>query len=193
MGELLQTWGAWARGLLPRALGQPDTAPISERVLWLALTVGAFALAVVVARRRAPPRASATPPKGVLLGRGGVGRNAFAGGVATATDFALAFALVQLAIAPAALATLAGCALGAIVNFSMNRKWTFGSNGPPTREAWRYLLVTSSSALFNAALVHVLLLPGAPFVLCWLVARVAVFLGWNYPLHRDYVFVREAG
>ncbi len=193
MSELLQTWGERARGALPRALGQPDTAPISERLAWLAVTVGVFALAVVIARRRAQPAASASPSKGALLGRGGVGRNAFAGGVATATDFALAFALVQLAIAPAAIATLAGCALGAVVNFSMNRKWTFGSNGPPSREAWRYLLVTTSSALFNAALVHVLLLPGAPFVLCWLVARAAVFLGWNYPLHRDYVFVREPG
>lgn len=178
----------WALRALPRALSHPETAPLSERVLWLCLTVGFFFVCAMVVRRRTQP---VSPKSGAsVLGRGGVGRNALAGVVATAADFALAFSLVQLAIASPAAATFAGCVLGAIVNFGMNRAWTFGSTGPPAREAWRYALVSASSAFFNAALVHVLLLPKVPFLVSWLLARGAVFLAWNYPLHRDYVFVR---
>jgi hypothetical protein len=33
-----------------------------------------------------------------------------------------------------------------------------------------------------------LFLPGLDYRIAWVIVRVAVFLTWNYPLHRDYVF-----
>jgi putative flippase GtrA len=173
-----------ARDALPRAL--------SERVLWLCLTVVVFALCASFVQRRTRRGGGRAARRISVLDRGGVGRNALAAGVATMADFMLALSLLHFAVASPAVATFGGCALGAVVNFAMNRAWTFRSDGSPTREAWRYLLVSASSAAFNAALVHVLLLPNVPFVASWVLARGAVFLAWNYPLHRDYVFVRAA-
>ena len=47
-----------------------------------------------------------------------------------------------------------------------------------------------TSALLNSGGVFVLLsLPALDYRIAWGVARVAVFLFWNYPLNRDWVFV----
>jgi putative flippase GtrA len=119
-------------------------------------------------------------------------RSALSSAAATASDFALVVLLVWLGTSPP-LATFVGCVLGGVVNFTVNRVWAFGSDAPTGRQALRYLIVTAGSALFNAALVAAaLLIPGAPYVLVWWVVRVVVFAGWNYPLHRDWVFLRSS-
>ena len=67
----------------------------------------------------------------------------------TGADFLLVVALVtSLGLEPW-LATVLGCALGAVVNFLMNRMWTFGSTAPPLGQASRYALVSVTSALLN--------------------------------------------
>lgn len=138
------------------------------------------------ARRFLSPRRA----RSRALGRGGIVRNAIAGGVATGADFALVVAMVTFASVSPPLATLAGCVLGAVVNFSVNRVWAFGSTAPGAPQAGRYLVVTASSALLNGGLVAVfLLLPDLPYQLAWVLVRGAVFVTWNFPLHRDYVFL----
>ncbi len=126
-----------------------------------------------------------------LSGRGSMLRNAIAGAVATGSDFVVVASLVGFVMLPPALATFLGCAVGGIVNFSMNRVWAFGSDAPKAAQAGRYLFVTTSSALLNSGLVGVLLLlPSMPYQLAWVLVRVAVYVTWNFPLHRDYVFLR---
>ena len=133
--------------------------------------------------------ANVNPPpkvKGGLLTR-----NLIAAGVATGADFALVWFLVTHFELGAALATGIGCVLGGAINLFLNRVWTFRSDGPKGPEALRYVFVSTSSAFLNAAGVAVLLLlPSVPYQIAWLAVRVAVFLTWNYPMHRDYVFVR---
>lgn len=122
-------------------------------------------------------------------GRGSLLRNTIAAVVATAVDFAIFAALVHLANVTPWLATAAGCVVGGVVNFTINRVWTFASNGHPIGEAWRYTFVSTSSALLNSGGVAVLLfLPNLDQHLAWAVVRAAVFVAWNYPLQRDYVF-----
>jgi phosphatidylglycerophosphate synthase/putative flippase GtrA len=124
-----------------------------------------------------------------MLGRGSLFRNAIAGGVATGADFLVVALLVERSHLSPAFATLVGCGVGAVVNFAINRVWTFGSDAPKLAQAGRYVFVSASSAGLNSGLVWVLLLlPAMPYQLAWILVRGAVYVTWNFPLHRDYVF-----
>jgi len=123
------------------------------------------------------------------LGRGSMFRNVVAGFVATVADFAVVAFLVEGKVLSPALATALGCGVGAVVNFSVNRVWAFGTDGPKLAQAGRYAFVSTSSAVLNSGLVAVmLLLPAVPYQLAWVLVRGAVYLTWNFPLQRDYVF-----
>lgn len=109
--------------------------------------------------------------------------------VATAADFTLVTLLVSKAGMSAALATAVGCLLGGVINFSMNRWWTFGSTARPSLQVARYTIVSVSSALLNSggvALAMMLALPD--YRIGWVIVRGLVFLCWNFPLQRDYVY-----
>lgn len=129
-------------------------------------------------------------PKLLSAGRGGALRSLVSSVLATGADFALVTALVSTLGYGPATATAIGCVLGAVVNFAINRFWAFdGALAAPAPQAARYTLVSLTSALLNAGGVAIiLLLPDVEYTLAWLLARVTVFLMWNYPLHRDYVF-----
>jgi putative flippase GtrA len=113
--------------------------------------------------------------------------------VATASDFAAAHALHGVKI-PATAATVLGCTVGGIVAFSLNRYWAFHAReGRKRTQVARFLLVWATSAALNAAGVGLLMLPGGGhFTHAWLLTRGAVYLGWNYPLLRWFVFRRAA-
>lgn len=116
-------------------------------------------------------------------------RNSLAGALATGSDFAFVSLLVSGLGVGAPLATLLGCVLGGIVNFSVNRSWAFASTGPVSRMMRRYVLVSAASAVWNALLVSVLLLiPRLPYQLAWWFVRGVVYFCWNYPLQKRYVF-----
>ena len=111
---------------------------------------------------------------------------------ATAADFGFMTGLVEVANAPAWLATAFGCLLGAGINFSVNRHWIFRSNDRTLPQFGRYGVVSATSALLNAGGVAVvLLLPSVDYRLAWLLVRGAVFLAWNLPLQRDYVYAPQ--
>lgn len=125
------------------------------------------------------------------LRRGGPAflRNMVSAGVATGVDFAAAMLLVFGAGMAAPAATAFGSAFGAIVNFGMNRVWTFKSTDSRLPQLGRYAFVSASSAFLNAGGVAVLLLlPGMAYPTAWLLVHTAVSVAWNFPLHRAYVF-----
>lgn len=122
-------------------------------------------------------------------GRGSALRNIFAALVATAVDFVAVLLLVWSGFPPP-LATACGCVVGALVNFSVNRIWTFASHDPTLPQARRYTFVSFTSALLNSGGVAViLLLPSIDYRIAWVLVRAAVFALWNFPLQRDYVFL----
>jgi putative flippase GtrA len=99
--------------------------------------------------------------------------------------------LVELfAVAPAT-AALSGAFLGALINFTLNRRYTFrtAAQSPAGAEARRYALVSAASALLNAGGEYIgTNWLGAPYFFVRVVVSVAVSLGWNFPLHRSWVF-----
>lgn len=110
--------------------------------------------------------------------------------VATFLDFVAVTLLVSgLAFLPWA-ATFFGCLIGGATNFGINRVWAFpGSRGAVGGQSLRYSVVSLSSAFLNAGGVALLLLvPTMDYRIAWLIARFAVYVAWNYPLNRDYVF-----
>lgn len=121
--------------------------------------------------------------------RAGVGRSVLTAVAATCVDFLVVSALVELLGTAPVRATLAGACVGALCNFSLNRLWAFRSVGPWAAQGARYGFVSGSSALLNAMGVGALLvLPGLDYRLAWALSRGTVFLFWNYPLQRNYVF-----
>lgn len=115
--------------------------------------------------------------------------NAFAAAAATAADFALVVLLVKGTAMNAATATLIGSLLGGVVNFTLNRIVTFRSDGAVGPQAARYAIVSGSSALLNAGGVALLAFhPALDYRLAWWLVRGAVWLGWNYPMQRSWVF-----
>jgi putative flippase GtrA len=119
------------------------------------------------------------------------GRYAATSALATATDFVLASVLHWLG-APAGVATFLGCVAGGAVAFRMSRAWTFkAGGGPALSQLLRFLFVWATSAFLNSAGVEALLGFTGSFMLAWIAVRAAVYLGWNYPLARWFVFSRE--
>jgi putative flippase GtrA len=122
------------------------------------------------------------------VGRGGIGRATLSSAVATACDYFAFSVLVNMGTA-AAIATLLGCMVGAVVNFTVNRYWAFDSRGPWLRSVVRYATVSGTSALGNALLVAIVTSGlGWSARPAWVVARCLVFLGLTYPLFRGWVF-----
>lgn len=184
--------------LFPWLTGQPERADVTITAALLFIAAGTQWTAAhrfLHLVRALSPRHAEHPPGGddprTTEQRGNARRmlraivSAF---VATSSDLLLVMALVA-STAPAWLATGLGCVLGAAINFSLNRVWTFASQGAPVPQAARYTLVSVTSALLNAGGVALLLLvPWPDYRLAWLVVRGIVFLLWNYPLQRDYVY-----
>jgi putative flippase GtrA len=124
----------------------------------------------------------------VLFVRGAVGRAALSSLLATACDYAVFSMLVSLQV-HAGVATLAGCLVGGLLNFTVNRCWVFGAGGPLTTALLRYAAVSGSSGVSNSILVAVLTsLVGLSATAAWLLARSLVFLSLTYPLFRTWVF-----
>lgn len=114
------------------------------------------------------------------------GRYALTSVLATGSDFSLAYALHR-AGAPPAVATFFGCALGGLVAFIVSRGWAFRArHGGALPQLLRFLGVWAASAALNSFGVQALAF--LPFVLAWSVVRGAVYLGWNYPMSRWFVF-----
>ncbi|PRY54615.1 putative flippase GtrA [Arcticibacter pallidicorallinus] len=93
-----------------------------------------------------------------------------------------------------------GGIIGALVNFSINRSWTFRSkspnNGPIDTQLLRFCIVVAGSILLKSAGTFVLTESlGMDYRLSRILTDIVVSLGFNYTLQKNWVFVtaRSAG
>jgi putative flippase GtrA len=119
------------------------------------------------------------------------GRYATTSALATLTDFTLFGSLHGLGVS-AGIATFLGCVAGGCVAFSLSRGWGFrAGSARALPQALRFLVVWATSALLNSTAVPALLVWVSSPVLAWALVRSSVYLGWNYPLSRWFVFSAE--
>jgi len=114
-------------------------------------------------------------------------RSSATSALATASDYVVAALLAASGVA-AGSATFIGCACGGVVAFSVNRGWAFRSQGQPAREVFKFSFVWALNAILNAVGVRIATASGLSFGQGWMLVRGAVYLGWNYPMLRFFVF-----
>lgn len=121
---------------------------------------------------------------------GGLPRSVVSAALATTIDFAVVWSVVTVAGLVPWTATALGCVVGGMTNFAIGRTWAFPRSATALKaQGRRYLFVSATSLWLNMGGVAVLsLLPAIDYRISWLLARAAIFVLWNFPLQRDYVF-----
>ena len=119
-----------------------------------------------------------------------LGRHQVASVAATAVDYAVMLALVELAGLIPALATAVGATCGAVVNFSLGRHWTFGAaDGELRGQALRYAFVSTVSMLLQSGGEHLFASSAnSRYVVVRIGLSLIVSLAWNFPMQRGFVF-----
>lgn len=118
-------------------------------------------------------------------------RNTLTSVFTTALDFGTLTGLVELFGVDYVVATFVGTVIGATSNFFINRVWSFEAahHAPMHHQALRMLPVqVGSSALQTVGVWLFTRFAGLPYFASKLVVSVLVYLGWNYPLNRYFVF-----
>lgn len=126
--------------------------------------------------------------------RGTFSRSALTSLFTTALDFGTLTGLVELAGVNYVLATWLGTVIGSLSNFTINRVWAFDvRDRPPTGQFARFLLVQAAASFLHAGGVWFFTgVLGMPYQVSKIVISVLVYLGWNYPMNRWFVFRRPA-
>src|SRR5437763_16483555 len=121
---------------------------------------------------------------------GWMNRATVASVIATVIDYGTFTVLVGIAGVYTGTSRAIGALLGAIANFTLNKLWTFRTG---TESIWhegpRYAAISLTSLLLNTLGV-VLLTDGLHWnpLFAAVLVGVIVAVGWNFPLHRHFVF-----
>ena len=121
---------------------------------------------------------------------GSLSRSQLAASAATGLDYAVLFGLVELAHVWYVLAVSIGAAAGAVVNFALNRHWSFRAQHDAWRsQAGRYAAVSAGSLALNTfgswvvtEKLHV------PYGASVIAVAMLIALVFNFPLQKYYVF-----
>jgi putative flippase GtrA len=116
----------------------------------------------------------------------------------TALDFGTLVALTELAGVDYVLSTWIGTIVGSLANFTVNKVWAFRAREAPVfHSLGRFAVVQAgASGLHTAGVWALTRFVRLPYPASKLIVAAAVYLGWNYPLNRRFVFRqrrREAG
>ena len=108
----------------------------------------------------------------------------------TGLDFGVLIGLTELAHLNYVLATWIGTVIGSLSNFTINKLWAFSAREAPTRPALaRFLVVQGGASGLHTLGVWLLTrFVGLAYPVSKVVIAAAVYLGWNYPLNRRFVF-----
>jgi putative flippase GtrA len=108
----------------------------------------------------------------------------------TALDFGTLVGLTEIAGIDYVVSTWIGTVVGSLSNFAINKRWAFSARAAPMGPAlWRFALVQlAASGLHTAGVWALTRFGGLVYLVSKLVVAAVVYLGWNYPLNRWFVF-----
>lgn len=115
-----------------------------------------------------------------------------AGGLATALQFAILWALVEFAGARPAAASGAGYLISAVLNYLMNRAFTFRSQTSHMSAAPRFAIMCALGLSLNTALFVLLQSSGLNYLVCQVLTTAGVIV-FNYMLASRWVFGAAPG
>jgi putative flippase GtrA len=112
----------------------------------------------------------------------------------TALDFGTLLGLTELAHVDYVLSTWIGTVVGSLSNFTINKLWAFSAREAPTGPALgRFVLVQAgASGLHTAGVWALTRFARVPYPISKLAVAATVYLLWNYPLNRRFVFPARA-
>ena len=118
------------------------------------------------------------------------GRSVLTSLLTTALDFATLVGLTELAGVNYVLSTWVGTVVGSLANFTINKLWAFSAREAPALPAFgRFVVVQGGASGLHTAGVWLLTRFGRlPYPASKLLVATAVYLVWNYPLNRWFVF-----
>jgi putative flippase GtrA len=110
------------------------------------------------------------------------------GVIGTGAHYLALILLVEAAGMDPVLATTIGFAVGAVVNYVLNRRYTFGSSKAHLDAGPKFFLIAVATGLLNSLLVHVgVNLVGQNYLLVQIAATLVVFLA-NFALNSLWTF-----
>jgi putative flippase GtrA len=110
--------------------------------------------------------------------------------IATATDFGVTILLVEVFLSNYAVSTSTGAVLGGVVNFLVNKYWSFAKGKALTKnQAIKYGLVWIGSILLNTAgSTWILSTIDGSYLIVKILVSMIVGISFNYSLQKYYVF-----
>jgi len=118
------------------------------------------------------------------------GRSLLTSLLTTALDFGTLVGLTELARVNYVLATWIGTVVGSLANFTINNAWAFSARDAPAVPALgRFVVVQAGASGLHTAGVWALTRFGRlPYPVSKAAVAAVVYLVWNYPLNRWFVF-----
>lgn len=114
-------------------------------------------------------------------------RFAAVGVVATAAHYAVLLALTEWGGANPVLATICGFFVGALVSYTLNRRFTFAAKPAFGKGLAKFLVVVTIGAVVNAGIVAAFVSGGAHYMIGQVIATGVVLI-WNFVGARLLVF-----
>jgi putative flippase GtrA len=115
-------------------------------------------------------------------------RYAAAGALGTGLHYAVLVGLVQFVRVDAVLASTAGAVVGALVNYALNYRYTFGSDRAHRQALPRFALVAVAGIAVNALVMAAILAFAGPHYLVAQVIATATVLAAGYLANRAWTF-----
>jgi len=108
----------------------------------------------------------------------------------TALDFVTLTVMVELLGFGYVASTWVGTVVGSLSNFAINKHWSFDAGRSPVApQMGRFLVVQAgASALHTLGVWLFTRFFGLPYLGSKTIVAVLVFVAWNYPLNRVFVF-----
>jgi len=113
--------------------------------------------------------------------------SAFIGGLSDFGIYTFCYTVLKFT---APFSNVVSGSLGAIVNFTINRYWSFGNTEKSIgSQLWKFIIVVVGSITLKSLGIHVLVdIWHLHFLPSKLIVEIIVSLGFNYTLQRFWVF-----